>query len=319
MQVIESKNLQLVSLSGAVEQAEIPSSGKISLAENTTLTAKNFIIATAENAGTVEFGSEIILNGSETFVLTAENSTAYNLNGVTYNILATATIDSEANLVEDTIQVSDQIKTLNGKTFKTLDEITLAVNEAIPAFKAGTVELPIGDEISAGSDITVSAEDGAAKIIGALDEGDTFTLNGDEYEMTELGLLKNGELISGTDAETSEFDLSGEINLLKLIAVDGEITLELAEENSGGTVEIDSSDETVAPSSVLFGGNIYEYAGAGLIRNSENILNLDAEENHSYVDADKTFAFVVTDDAWKIAKIIDEDNRLRLTAIWTLN
>lgn len=143
------------------------------------------------------------------------------------------------------IPVKQEIS-FNGKTFKALDEITLAVNEAIPAFKAGTVELPVGekistsggDEISAGSDITVSAEDGAAKIIGALDEGDTFTLNGDEYEMTELGLLKNGELIYGTDAETSEFDLSGEINLLKLIAVDGEITLELAEENSGGRLKL---------------------------------------------------------------------------------
>ena len=312
IQVVDSANIQIVSVADGVvseDLAAIPESGTIGLASNVTLIAEGLVVTTADVDGTVEFGDDITLDGAGmtatgeglSFVLTAVESTDYTINDVAYDVLATATLDSDATLIEGTVQVVDSINTLEGEiavsddadgvtvvvdSEGTVTSITLLSANGIVAFNGKVYSmtdsrLQIVDSTGTitfydgGEDVNILDPQGEATLLIVVGEDGIVDLSKGvtalaTYDAAEYGMVDSdtGEITSLTtltvDSDTGIYEFTGEAGLADVtdsVVIDATAVTDLA----GLKTDFDANVSVPADKAILINDTLYKTVAASVI------------------------------------------------------
>ena len=246
--------------------------------------------------GSVVYGSGETYNADEVVAtLTAgEEEGEYELaagDGITTPAVVDASgVDGLTALTTDfdaavTTPASTDPVTVNDSTYTSTGEsLTIEANEdGTSALIDGTVALAEGESVAPASDdavtavtgdVTVTVAAGDATSVGNIDDGDSFTVGEDTYTKTPYGLVKGeNEVVAGSASGTS-FNLNTTPELVTIVAVDEDGTLDLTEELEEGTYLLVTSDRTQKIADLTVGDSEYAIASTGAADDALTTISL---------------------------------------------
>ena len=173
-------------------------------------------------------------------------------------ILGNVTIDGATCTVDFETQIkTSKAVTVNGVTYSPVGSIIISTTATDSALYTGTVNV---------DNITHTAKDGVIISVGKIDLGDEFSINGNNYVMTDIGLLKDGALVTN-GFKNSTLTLA-DVQTATLIApVNGIIDLP----NTSATVVDDLDNPTQILGNLTVDGTTYKLDFAAQVQTSSNV------------------------------------------------
>ena len=227
-------------------------SGSITIPAAKTLTlADEYAITAGTDAAEITFDETIILNGAGTTVANAPE-------GATFTATAIST-ESENDEGETTTTYAAY--TINDKSYSVVADATFEIGADGPLFVSGEIVVTSDNDVTAsggdtisfsgeeGNGVNVTAAEGEITNIGDIQSGESITLNGTTYTMTDTGIIKDGEVIyiwkdaeTATDETFTADDLEDEEKWIGVIGLNETGTLEINSEvdATSGLLVVDS-------------------------------------------------------------------------------
>lgn len=147
------------------------------------------------------------------------HSTKRPLKNTTVTINGDLDVELSTDFAGTKVEITGEIN-INGTKFTSAENSQLGIlAESYGAtLISGTIILAAGENISIGgknisvdAEITITVENSELTEIGGLDAGETFSVDGDTYKMTALGLIRNGTgILTDSTAEKFTYDLDAD-------------------------------------------------------------------------------------------------------------